>query len=720
MSALSVEPRGVAALPEGFPEDASHGSNVRAGLSAHASRTAEDLAQPPHEAELLARLLQQARVTQYADLISELGAQSAADLSTATAQELAPMPIFHAKRLIRCAAEAVAESEAYDQDRVEREMRDADRAAEAEAKQEGPPFDGASAEDRERARMAADDDDEIGRDARPDYRSNLPFGTGSSIRRSADGRLHFRRPQSSPDVARFSRLRPSRLPDRPEDRRYARMSLGTDAQPELMTEGDSPLAQVLREVLTNTADPLHRQTCDLEILYRSLHQMTDVEESRMLKTAESVARDKSIKSLNRAEVSAGSSSLSSEKIDLDPDEISRFRVALTNAAQQNHLPSFFPYLHRLLEHPTVASGTFSFARHCPTIQTRVSRFTDAQFLKPLLHAVGPRVRSMLVNMQVESCMDGFAILMRMTGTGSIRRAKVLSSLVHMRADTMDARLLLPSAIEQRERELGELGQNLKPEDKLMYLYSALSASSGSVAASAQGIYELYRDGVVPLERTVTKLIAICQNTALATDDSDTMLTVRRLSSAVGLLQKRAVAALDSSGASVDRLSVRRTPQHRHPRGRTRRLECHNCGEPHYVVDKETGQWSCPKDPDTDRLASNLQKRVDRSKNSVLTKRCKDTQQVVIAVKSKPVSEQKELIADSFTKLYSPIPRGSRTVRATTLFDELIEDERRDSDADDDANDAHARLHDAERWSDAGLSGDDSDHEDFRAEGAAAL
>ena len=46
------------------------------------------------------------------------------------------MPIFHAKRLIRCAAEAVAESEAYDQDRVERGMRDADRAAEAGAKQD--------------------------------------------------------------------------------------------------------------------------------------------------------------------------------------------------------------------------------------------------------------------------------------------------------------------------------------------------------------------------------------------------------------------------------------------------------------------------------------------------------------------------------------------------------------------------------------------------------
>ena len=63
-----------------------------------------------------------------------------------------------------------------------------------------------------------------------------------------------------------------------------------------MTEGDSPLAQVLRDVLANSADPLHSQTCDLQILFRSLHQVTDVEESRMLKTAESVARDKSIKS----------------------------------------------------------------------------------------------------------------------------------------------------------------------------------------------------------------------------------------------------------------------------------------------------------------------------------------------------------------------------------------------------------------------------------------
>ena len=53
LSGLSVEQRGVAALPEGFPEDASHGSNVRVGLSAGVSHTADDLAQLPHEAELL-------------------------------------------------------------------------------------------------------------------------------------------------------------------------------------------------------------------------------------------------------------------------------------------------------------------------------------------------------------------------------------------------------------------------------------------------------------------------------------------------------------------------------------------------------------------------------------------------------------------------------------------------------------------------------------------
>ena len=69
-------------------------------------------------------------MTQYADLLADLGAQNAEDLSFMTAPELAPMPIIHAKRLIRRAAEAVAEAATYDQVRVERERRDADRAAE--------------------------------------------------------------------------------------------------------------------------------------------------------------------------------------------------------------------------------------------------------------------------------------------------------------------------------------------------------------------------------------------------------------------------------------------------------------------------------------------------------------------------------------------------------------------------------------------------------------
>ena len=77
-------------------------------------------------------------MTQYADLLAELGAQNAEDLSFMTAPELAPMPIIHAKRLIRRAAEAVAEAATYDQVRVERELRDVDRAVEAEAKQEVP------------------------------------------------------------------------------------------------------------------------------------------------------------------------------------------------------------------------------------------------------------------------------------------------------------------------------------------------------------------------------------------------------------------------------------------------------------------------------------------------------------------------------------------------------------------------------------------------------
>ena len=126
--------------------------------------------------------------------------------------------------------------------------------------------------------------------------------------------------------------------------------------------------------------------------------------------------------------------------------------------------------------------------------------------------------------------------------------------------------------------------------------------------------------------------------------------------------------LDSPGASVDRLSVRRTPQHRHPRTRTRRLECHNCGEPHYVVDKETGLWSCDKDPHIERLASNLQNRVDRSKNPVLTKRCKDTLQVVIAVKSKPA-----VASDSNAAIGAASNPPNRNARHQSLCTNFVRD-----------------------------------------------
>ena len=113
----------------------------------------------------------------------------------------------------------------------------------------------------ERARMAAAG--RRGRSDRPDYRSRHPFGIGSTIRRSDDGRLCFRRSTSHP-----------------EDCRHARVSLGTDVEPDLMTDGDSPCAHVLREVLVNPHDPLHRRACQLRDLVRSLHQMSDVEETR--------------------------------------------------------------------------------------------------------------------------------------------------------------------------------------------------------------------------------------------------------------------------------------------------------------------------------------------------------------------------------------------------------------------------------------------------------
>ena len=84
MSAQSMEREALALSQDGIPCDVSY-ANVRR-LDAGVSRSAEDAAPLPHDAEQLARLLQQARVTQYADLLEELGVQDAADLSTASAR----------------------------------------------------------------------------------------------------------------------------------------------------------------------------------------------------------------------------------------------------------------------------------------------------------------------------------------------------------------------------------------------------------------------------------------------------------------------------------------------------------------------------------------------------------------------------------------------------------------------------------------------------------
>ena len=111
-------------------------------------------------------------------------------------------------------------------------------------------------------------------------------GVGSSIRRSADSRQIFNR-----NIRRSS--------DHPSDRRHTRLSLGTDEEPDAMTNGNSPFARVLREILQNRQDPLHKRACHLRDLLHSLHLVSDVEESRMLKTAESIGRDKSIKSISR-------------------------------------------------------------------------------------------------------------------------------------------------------------------------------------------------------------------------------------------------------------------------------------------------------------------------------------------------------------------------------------------------------------------------------------
>ena len=128
LSALSVEQGGVAALLGGLPEDVSHDSDVRRP-GAGVSRSAGEHARHHHEAQL-ARLLQQARVPpQYAELLAELGVQDAADLSTASARELAPMPLFHAKRLIRRAAEIEAAEPDAERGATPAQTDDAERAA---------------------------------------------------------------------------------------------------------------------------------------------------------------------------------------------------------------------------------------------------------------------------------------------------------------------------------------------------------------------------------------------------------------------------------------------------------------------------------------------------------------------------------------------------------------------------------------------------------------
>ena len=91
-------------------------------------------------------------MTQYADLLAELGAQNAEDLTYMTAPELAPMPIIHAKRLIRRAVEAV----------------DAERgpppapAAGANAERGAPPAPAADDDDAERRRSCSGGGGEAG------------------------------------------------------------------------------------------------------------------------------------------------------------------------------------------------------------------------------------------------------------------------------------------------------------------------------------------------------------------------------------------------------------------------------------------------------------------------------------------------------------------------------------------------------------------------------
>ena len=396
-SAPSMERRGVVAPSDGLiPASVTmpH-NNVRSdGLIPDVSQKLVESQDLPDEE--LRLLLNRARVSRWTDHIMELGAVCIEDVAMTSAEDLAPMPIIAAKRLIRFAAEASKEYATHDDrklteqemrdadrtttsekrsdnvghdetdeyelerarraaedasktlirsaaeaskedatyddlDRAEREMRDADRVAEEEKRSDNVGHDEADEDELERARFAAEDEaEDEGRGHSSNghrYRSRHPFGAGSTIRRSADSRLSFDR-----NIRRST--------DHPSERRHTRLSLGTDEEPDAMAEGDSPFAQIFNRILLNPQDPLHKRACHLRSLLHSLHLMSDVEESRMLKTAESIGRDKSIKSLARTEASTASTSLGdgTDKIAVDPDEISYFRVALSNAADQSNLP----------------------------------------------------------------------------------------------------------------------------------------------------------------------------------------------------------------------------------------------------------------------------------------------------------------------------------------------------------------------------------------------
>ena len=192
--APNMERRGVVAPSDGLPASIMMLNNVRSdGLPDVSQEREETRQQLPDED--LRQLLRLARVPQWADHIVGLGAVCVQDVAMTSAKDLAPMPILAAQRLIRFAGEAMKE-ELSDQDllRAEREMRDADRVADAEQRSVhvagGNGHDEAADEhEQERARQALEDDAEIeGRDRSSNenrYRSQHPFGVGSTIRPSS-------------------------------------------------------------------------------------------------------------------------------------------------------------------------------------------------------------------------------------------------------------------------------------------------------------------------------------------------------------------------------------------------------------------------------------------------------------------------------------------------------------------------------------------------------